>query len=342
MEATPRILVVDDDASVRNVLTSVLTEEGYPVRAADGAEAALAMFAGGAVQLVISDLKMPVRDGLWLLGELQHHHPDVAVIMLTGFGDTESAVECLRRGAMDYLLKPPRITELVRAIERALARRRLKIAQGRYQRQLEERVRERAAQLSQTLSAALDALVAALDAREHETSDHSQRVARLTLALGERLGLDGNELSDVARGALLHDIGKIGVPDAILLKPGPLTPIEWQEMKKHPDIGHQILRGIPGLEAVAQIVLAHQEHWDGTGYPRGLQGEGIVLGARLFSIADTLDAIVSDRPYRKGDSFAHARAEILRCSGTQFDPEAVHAFETFEDRELAALVGKSL
>jgi len=329
----PTILVVDDDAAVREVLVALLAEEGYRSFAANGADEALSMFSSSEPDLVVCDMKMPVRDGLWLLDRLRREHPDTAVIMLTGFGDTESAVECLRRGAADYLLKPPKLTDLIRSIERALGRRRIDLARRRYQLKLEQRVEEKATELLGALrlvedayTHTLDALVAALDAREHETSDHSQRVVRYTRAIAEQLGIQDPELGVMCRGALLHDIGKIGVPDAILLKPGPLTTSEWEEMRRHPEIGFQILRGIEFLEEPSQIVLSHQERFDGKGYPRGLRGEEIPLGARIFAIADTLDAMTSDRPYRKGTSWASARAEILRCSGTQFDPVAVRAF----------------
>jgi HD-GYP domain-containing protein (c-di-GMP phosphodiesterase class II) len=185
----------------------------------------------------------------------------------------------------------------------------------------------------------LDALVAALDAREHETSDHSQRVLRFTLAIADRMGTPDHLLHDIGRGALLHDIGKIGVPDAILLKPGVLTAEEWEEMRRHPQIGWTILKSIPFLEGAAEIVLSHQERWDGRGYPRGLGGEAIPLGARIFAIADTLDAMTSDRPYRKRQGFPDAQAEIARCSGTQFDPKCVTAFLSLHEEEVAALRG---
>jgi response regulator RpfG family c-di-GMP phosphodiesterase len=283
--------------------------------------------------LVISDMKMPGKDGLWLLESLRERYPDTSVIMLTGYGDTESAVDCLRRGAVDYLLKPPKLTDLIRAIERALAKRRIELARKRYQKKLERKVRDRTAELrsalrdiANTYQATLLALVAALDAREHETSDHSQRVVRYTSAIATRMGINGQELEEIGRGALLHDIGKIGVPDAVLLKPGKLTPEEWLEMRKHPDIGFQMIQNIPFLDTPAQIVLSHQERFDGAGYPRKLKGQEIHIGARIFAVADTLDAMTSDRPYRKGTTFANAIAEIQRCSGTQFDPEVVRAF----------------
>jgi len=339
------VLIVDDDASVRHVISSVLREEGYAVRAAASAEQALELLrATGEVPTVLSDLKMPGHDGIWLLDEILQRHPHAAVVMLTGYGDTENAVECLKRGAADYLLKPPRITDLVREIERAQSRRKLAIARSRYHEGLARRVREKTAELTEALrrtadaySSTLSALVAALDAREHETSDHSQRVVRYTVAIATQRGLGGEDLDQIGRGALLHDIGKIGVPDSILLKAGPLTPSEWIEMRKHPEVGHQILQGIGFLARAAEIVLAHQERWDGGGYPRGLKGTQIPLGARIFAIADTLDAMTSDRPYRRGVSYDEARAEIARCSGTQFDPACVEAFLAISVAELNEL-----
>ena len=339
-----RILIVDDDASVRDVIGVLLTEEGYQCTTVAGAEEALATARDGAFEVCISDVKMPGRDGSWLLERLRAEHPSMEVILLTAYGETEAAVECLRQGAADYLLKPPKLTDLVRAIERALARRRLELARQRYRKSLETRVLEKTAELSRALRQleqsyriTLDALVAALDAREHETSDHSQRVVRYTLAISDRLGLAQAQLPDIARGALLHDIGKIGVPDAILLKPGKLTAQEWEEMRRHPHVGWTILRSIPFLEAPAEIVLSHQERWDGGGYPRGLAGESIPLGARIFAIADTLDAMTSDRPYRRRQPFAAAMAEVARCSGLQFDPRCVEAFLSIGEEALTAL-----
>ena len=333
LAAPTRILIVDDDASVRDVISVLLQEEGYECRTAAGAEEALEIAAQEAPPLVISDMKMPGRDGIWLLEAFRERHPETAVVMLTGYGDTEAAVDCLRRGAVDYLLKPPKLTDLIRAIERALAKRRIELARKRYQKKLERKVRDRTAELrsafkdiAQTYQNTLLALVAALDAREHETSDHSQRVVKYTIAIAERLSLQGPELEELGRGALLHDVGKIGVPDAVLLKPGKLTPEEWTEMRRHPDTGHQMIQSIPFLATPAVIVLSHQERFDGGGYPRNLPGEEIHIGARIFAVADTLDAMTSDRPYRKATSFENAMAEIQRCAGSQFDPEVVRAF----------------
>jgi|KBSSwiStaDraftv2_1062776.scaffolds.fasta_scaffold00834_26 putative nucleotidyltransferase with HDIG domain len=333
LAAPTRILIVDDDASVRDVISVLLQEEGYECRTASSAEAALDIAAAEAPPLVISDMKMPGRDGIWLLEAFRERYSETAVIMLTGYGDTEAAVDCLRRGAVDYLLKPPKLTDLIRAIERALAKRRIELARKRYQKKLERKVRDRTGELRTALrniqgtyQTTLLALVRALDAREHETSDHSQRVVKYTEHIAERLGLRGPELEEIGRGALLHDIGKIGVPDAVLLKPAKLTPEEWKEMRRHPDIGYDMIRSIEFLNTPAAIVLSHQERFDGRGYPRCLRGEEIHIGARIFAVADTLDAMTSDRPYRKGTTFENAVDEIERCAGSQFDPEVVRAF----------------
>jgi response regulator RpfG family c-di-GMP phosphodiesterase len=310
----------------------------------DNAEAALELARAEEFPLVISDMRMPGKDGAWLRDRLREARPETAIIMLTAFGDTEAAVESLHKGATDYLLKPPKVTDLVRAIEQALSTRKLEQARQRYRTSLERRVRDRTAELQQALqdlettySTTLWALVAALDAREHEVSNHSQRVVRYTLAIARRLGISDALLPSIGRGALLHDIGKIGITDAILLKPGKLTEEEWTVMRTHPQIGHDILRAIPFLGSPADIVLAHQERYDGKGYPRGLAGEAVPLGARVFAIADTYDAITSDRPYRKRQTPEAARQEITRCSGTQFDPRCVEAFLTISEAELLEL-----
>ena len=324
---------MDDDESVRDVISVLLKEEGYNCVCASGAEMALDLAAAEETPLVISDMKMPQHDGLWLLENFRQRYPDTSVIMLTGYGDTEAAVDCLRRGAVDYLLKPPKLTDLIRAIERALAKRRIELARKRYQKKLERKVRDRTTELrnalrdiANTYQNTLLALVAALDAREHETSDHSLRVVQYTSAIAGRMGINGPEMEEIGRGALLHDIGKIGVPDAVLLKPAKLTPEEWKEMRRHPDIGYDMIRSIEFLNTPAAIVLSHQERFDGRGYPRCLRGEEIHIGARIFAVADTLDAMTSDRPYRKGTTFENAVDEIERCAGSQFDPEVVRAF----------------
>jgi len=193
--------------------------------------------------------------------------------------------------------------------------------------------------LQQAADALVEALVTALDAREHETGLHSKRVACHTLVLARRFSDDETRLKQIFRGALLHDVGKIGIPDAILLKHGSLTDAEWAVMRTHPQKGQVILQGVPFLREAAEIVLTHEERFDGTGYPRGLRGEAIPWGARLFAVVDTLDAITTDRPYRPAQTFDAARAEILRGAGAQFDPKACEAFDAEQKvlREMVAL-----
>lgn len=338
------LLVVDDDEGVRRIVAELLSDEGYEASTAESAHDALAQMAEGPFPLVITDLKMPEVDGLEFLRALRQEHPDTAVIMMTGYGQVASAVEALKLGAADYLTKPIRVNHLSASVLRALDRRRLELESRSYQSDLEAAVREKTAEverayqeIGEVYRLTLEALVTALDAREAETGHHSQRVVRYSLAIADRLDVQGVERENLARGALLHDIGKIGVPDHILLKPGPLDDEEWVQMRKHPEIGARILSDISFLAPAAEIVLMHQETWDGNGYPLGKAGEDIPLGARIFAVADTLDAIVSDRPYRRGRPLSYAREEIQRFSGTQFDPRVVEAFLQISDEEWVAL-----
>jgi putative nucleotidyltransferase with HDIG domain len=236
-------------------------------------------------------------------------------------------------GAFDFITRPYDLRTIGPVAMRALEHRRLVRENRFYQQKLEQKVLDRTVELDDALHeiqesyrVTLEALVASLDVREHETRAHSQRVREYTLALARQMGLEGDELIQVGRGALLHDVGKIGVPDAILLKKGALTPGEWVEMRKHPQIGYDILRSINFLAPAAEIVLCHQERWDARGYPNGVGGTDIPMGARVFAVADTLDAMTSDRPYRKALSFEAAASEIRRCSGSQFDARIVEAF----------------
>ncbi len=342
-----RLLVVDDDASVREIVAELLSEEGYfPVTAAS-ADEGLEVLRREHLPLVISDVKMPDKDGLTFLRDVRAEFPQCAVLMMTGYGQVESAVEALKWGASDYLLKPIRANHLSAAVLRALDRRRVTMEAHLYRSALEGAVEEKTRalehaylEISETYRITLESLVTALDARECETGAHSQRVVRFSLAIGDRLGITGKDREDLARGALLHDIGKIGVPDHILLKPGRLTEEEWVEMRKHPEIGARIISGIEFLAPAAEIVLAHQERWDGKGYPQGLSGEQIPLGARIFALADTIDAITTDRPYRRGRSFSHAREELIRYAGTQFDPAVVEVAAQITDEEWVRLRGE--
>jgi putative nucleotidyltransferase with HDIG domain len=328
-----RILIVDDEADVRTVLLRHLEAKGSECIACPSALEAIDRMKNQHFSLVISDVMMPGMSGMELLSFVRKQDPETAFIMITGLMDINMAVDSLRIGACDFITKPFELPAIQRAVNRALERRRLIIENRSYRERLEQKVRDRTFELNEALhdveesyKITLEALATALDAREHETQAHSQRVREYTLALARNLGLRHDDLIHTGRGALLHDVGKIGVRDSILLKSGKLNKQEWVEMRKHPQIGYNILQSIEFLSPAAEIVLCHQERFDGKGYPNGLAGEDIPLGARIFAVVDTLDAMTSDRPYRKATSFETARKEIRACSGTQFDPHVVDVF----------------
>ena len=331
--ALEHILIVDDEDSVRTVLMRQLENEGSECRESASAVAALTELENRNYSLVISDVKMPGMSGMEFLRRARERNPETSFIMITGFKDIHVAVDSLRIGACDFITKPFDLNTIQHSVDMALERRRLLIENRQYREKLESDIRARTMELHEALNEVeasycitLETMVSALDAREHETRAHSQRVREYAATLAQYLGFKHDDLDQVARGALLHDIGKIGVPDSILLKPGKLTDDEWTEMKKHSETGYDILQGIEFLAPAADIVLCHHERWDGMGYPNRLSGADIPLGARIFAIADTMDAITSDRPYRKARSFEDARHEISRCSGLQFDP---HITDTF-------------
>src|ERR1700735_3127097 len=300
---------------------------------------ALDAFRKDSFDLVLSDIVMPEMDGIRLLSELRSEDPDVPVIMVTAMHDISIALEAIRAGAYDYILKPFEKDQLYLSVRRALEHRKLVMENRTYQSDLEQLVAERTQQLSialqdleQSYDYTLEALGGALDAKDAETEGHCQRVTAFTITIARSMGVDPGLLRHIARGAFLHDIGKMGVPDSILRKPGPLTNEEREIMRKHCEIGFSVLERIPFLKEAAEIVLSHQECYDGSGYPRKLKGEQIPLGARIFAVADTLDAMISDRPYRKAATFAAARLEVKRCAGTQFDPAIVDVYLSLPDQ----------
>ncbi|MGH9661565.1 MAG: HD domain-containing phosphohydrolase [Bryobacteraceae bacterium] len=332
-ETPSRILIVDDEAPIRLLLGEFLQGEGYEVTLASNGHEAIEALSRGAFDLVMSDVRMPGMNGLELLGEVVKQHPTVGVLMLTACEDLTLAVNAMRIGALDYILKPFRLGEIAVSVKNALERRRSQLEQSRRVQTLEETVTERTVELRKMLERlrdaseiTLEALVSALDAREHETQAHSKRVSEYTIYLAREMAIDTALLDVIRRGAMLHDIGKIGISDTILLKPGKLTEAEWVEMQKHPQIGYWILDGIEALHPASDIVLSHHERFDGKGYPRGLAGSGIPLGARIFAVMDCLDVMTSDRPYRRAMSYDAARQEIIEYSGTQFDPDVVKYF----------------
>jgi response regulator RpfG family c-di-GMP phosphodiesterase len=324
--------LVDDEREIRNLLRELLRDE-YECAEAGSAEEALLALASQEFDLVLSDIQMGGMTGLEMIPLVLERWPDTVVVMVSGIQTIESAVVAMRVGAFDYVIKPFDLEHVEVAVRRAIEHRDLRLAKRAYENHLEELVRLRTAELDETLNSLEDAyrstlraLTAALDKRDSETSGHSERVVNFSLRLGRELGLSGQQLTSLEFGSLLHDIGKIGVPDAILRKPAALDEAEWFEMRKHPMHGQQILSGIRFLEGAARVVAQHHERWDGTGYPLGLRGTQIDLNARIFSVADAFDAITSDRVYRKGKSYDAAATELEEWAGRQFDPEVVEVF----------------
>ena len=329
-----RILVVDDEESIREIVSSMLGSAGYQCsQAASGLDALSMLDSGEEFELMLSDLMMNEMDGIALLERTKERFPDMPVVMVTAVHDISVALAALRNGAYDYLLKPFEREQLLATVRRAMENRRLKMENRAYQLNLESLVAARTEQLRQTMldlersyDITLEALGDALDLKDAETEGHSKRVTAYTIAIARAMGLAADKIRVIARGAFLHDIGKMAIPDSILRKPGALTDEEIMMMREHCYLGYQMLRKIPFLSEAADIVYSHQEKWDGTGYPRGLKGDQIPLGARIFSIADTLDAITSDRPYRARQTLQAAKEEIMRFAGRQFDPHAVKVF----------------
>jgi putative nucleotidyltransferase with HDIG domain len=346
--APASLLIVDDDAAVRSVLEDFLSVT-YECAAVGSAEEALELLGRGDFQLVLSDISMEGMSGLELIPHVRALAPDALVILVSGSQDMESAVGALRAGAFDYVLKPFDLEHVGLAVHRALEHQRLLAARRGYETYLERTVEQRTRELDGALRSlerayrtTLKALVAALEARDLETHGHSERVVSFSLRLGRELGLDDEAMRSLEFGSLLHDIGKIGVPDAILRKPAKLTEEEWVRMREHPLHGQKILRGIQFLEGAARVVAQHHEKWDGSGYPLGLSGTEIDLNARIFAVADAFDAITSDRVYRAGRSYDEALAELDAYSGRQFDPNVVEAFRRVPREEWDEIRRRSL
>ena len=328
----PRLLIVDDEAEVRSVLNDLLGDT-YQCSQAPSAEEALAQLRERDYQLVISDITMSGMSGLEMIAHVKVISPDTVIVMISGMQTIESAINALRLGAFDYLMKPFDLRQAEAAVTRALEHHELIAAKRRYEYHLEELVEQRTAELDEALASlekayrsTLKALTAALETRDAETHGHSERVVTFSLRLGREYGLGASEMKALEFGSLLHDIGKIGVPDAILRKPAKLTDEEWVRMREHPRHGQQILRGIKFLEGAARVVAQHHEKWDGSGYPLGLRAEEIDVCARIFAVADAFDAITSDRVYREGRSYEAAARELDEWSNRQFDPKVVEAF----------------
>jgi response regulator RpfG family c-di-GMP phosphodiesterase len=321
------ILIVDDDTLILGILSGMLQRAGFETSCHSSPLEELAAVERDRPDVIIADYIMPEVNGIAFLEMSIARSPWSARFLCTAHTDSDVVMQAVNAGQVNRIIpKPPREVELVSAVSQAAdtvaLRRRNEELAAQLRRQnlhLEEIVRERT-------EALLQGFVASLDARDTSTKTHSQRVARYARRLAVQLGIGEPDLGVIERGSLLHDIGKIGVPDRILLKDGPLTNDEWEQMRQHPRRGWALLQGVDYLRVSSSVVLQHHERWDGAGYPMKVAGEEIALGARVFQVVDAYDAITTDRPYQRAKSHDQACSEIAQASGTQFDPAVVAAF----------------
>ena len=330
----PRCLVVDDDAAVRSSIARVIRTIGLvPLEAEDGGAALRLLEEHGEVPLVITDVNMPGVSGMELLEEVTRRYPDTAVLMLSGVSDVKTAVACLDKGALDYIAKPALLEEVRARVAKALEKRDLLLQKRFYHRNLELRVRSQAGRIRELFLQGVQTLAHALEAKDAYTSGHSIRVSRYAVQTAVRLGFAGDALEEVRLGAELHDIGKIGTREAVLNKPGPLTPEEFAHITEHTLLGEKILSPLARENPIVlRIVRSHHERMDGGGFPDRLQGASIPLEARIVSVVDAFDAMTATRAYRGSRTPAEALGELDRCIGSHFDPEVVRAFhDAFPD-----------
>jgi putative two-component system response regulator len=326
----PVVLCVDDEAVTLRLVTQLINTLGMDAEPATDARQALAAFDRGSFDLILSDIRMPGMDGLAFLREIRARDPDIPVVVATGFATLDTAVRCLREGATGMIMKPFTAEEFRTEIGAALDRAR----------QRDDAIRYRL--LSPILDGVALALTAAIEARHLETGDHCRELGVFGEEMAERLGLDEHERTTIRIGGYLHDVGKIAIADAVLLKPGRLTEAEYEEMKHHAEIGGAIVATHEAMGDIARIVRHHHERWDGAGYPTGMAGTAIPVGARIISVGDAFSAMTSDRVYRNAIGIEEAWRELRRNRGTQFDPEVVDAFEPIVARMAAgaALAGE--
>lgn len=325
-----KILVVDDQPNLSKAVAASLSKEGYRCRTANNVDDAWQLLQQDSFSLVLSDIKMPGRSGLELLAMTRRRFPEVAIVMITAIDDRATAIQALRNGAFGYIIKPFRRNELLIGVANALERRRLALESQEYERLLEAQVEDRTSQVRRREEEIALRLVSAAEYRDEETGSHIRRMGLYAAALAEAVGSSGELVDDIRLAAPMHDIGKIGVPDTILLKPAKLTAAEFEVVKKHTAIGAGILgtSEIPLLRMAKEIALCHHERWDGAGYPRQLAGAAIPPAARIVAIADIYDALVTKRVYRPALPEEEALAIMTEENGTHLDP---HLFERFLD-----------
>ena len=321
-----RILIADDDSTIRSITYLRLTAEGYNCTVASDGNSASEKLSASEFDLALLDINMPGKSGLDVLKEIQADYPDTATVIITAVADVETAINTLKFGAYDYIVKPIDFNILMISIGRALQKRRLILENENYRLHLEERVKEQSAKIQKSFLNSITCLAYALEAKDEYTSGHSQRVTEIAVAITQELDMSQENTEKIRLAGLVHDLGKIGINESILNKPGSLTDYEYQHIKSHTSIGERILAPVVEDKEILEIVRAHHESYDGTGYPDRLEAEQIPLGARILAVADTYDAMTSNRPYRQSMSHEAACDEIRHHKGKQFDPVVVDAF----------------
>ncbi len=319
------ILIVDDEKTVRRSLNKCLTRNGFACAEAGSAAEALAHLEAWPADLVILDIMMPGTTGADLLPQLREKHPNTAIIMATAVVEPETIVTCMKNGALDYITKPFDVGQLVGNIETVLRKRQLELNLKEKRQDLEGKVEQQARELQKLFMDAVESLVSALEAKDPYTAGHSRRVTKLAIDTGQALGLSPAELDNLHWAALLHDIGKIGIDPSVQNKPGSLTPAEYDYILTHCSIGPGIVQPLVNT-AIVEMIRHHHDSFNARNGRQVLSGRAIPLGARILAVADSFDAMTSDRPYRAAMPAARAIAEIKRCSGSQFDPAVVKAF----------------
>jgi putative nucleotidyltransferase with HDIG domain len=326
------VLVVDDDISLRPMLAAWVNRFGFVAHEASSADVALEHLEHTPADIALCDVNMPGHDGVWLASRIRERHPTTAVIMATSVDDADVAVSTLSNDVVDYLLKPFDSARLHEALALGLDWHRAQLGDQDLHQALQSRLRTRRADVAATLAQAqtsaqlaADSLIAMLQLHERDGRGHSTRVTRLAIALADELGVPNDQMEELEYGAMLHDVGKIDMPAEILCKPAPLDDAEWDVMRTHPQVGYDLVRKLPHLAGAADIVLAHHEAYDGSGYPHGLKGKDIPFRARILTIADSYDSMTHPHTQRPAMPAALAMREIERCSGSQFDPDAAAA-----------------